>query len=143
MSQINHTIPKNRGIFSEDSSNLFKIVFDRIQTGIIIIDPKTHSIVDANPIAEQILASSKNELINRKCHEYICPAKEGACPVTDPNSAIANEERFFISKKGEQIAVLKTVAKAKIKGKEYLIESFVDISDRKKQMTGKLLSSDL
>jgi PAS domain S-box-containing protein len=99
MSQINDTIPKNRDIFSEDSSNLFKVVFDRIQAEIIIIDPKTHSIVDANPIAEQILGSSKNELINRKCHEYICPAKEGACLVTDQNSAITNEERVFSVKR--------------------------------------------
>ena len=120
------------GFFSEDDDNLFKAVFDRIQTGIIIIDPDTHSIVDANPIAEEILGSSKSEMINRMCHEYICPAKEGTCPVTDNNTAIANEERIFINKKGEKVAVQKTVAKVKINGKEYLVESFVDISDRKK-----------
>ena len=120
------------GFFSDDNDSLFKAVFDTIQTGIIIIDPDTHLIVNANPIAEEILGSSKNEMINRKCHEYICPATEGTCPVTDNNTAIANEERIFINKKREKIAVLKTVAKAKINGKEYLVESFVDISDRKK-----------
>lgn len=120
------------GILSDDNDSLLKAVFDRIQTGIIIIDPDTHSIVDANPIAEEILGSSKSELINRICHEYICPAKEGTCPVTDQNTAIANEERIFINKKGDRIAVLKTVARVEINGKEYLLESFVDITDRKK-----------
>ena len=120
------------GFFSDDKDSLFKAVFDTIQTGIIIIDPDTHLIVEANTIAQEILGLSKNEMINRMCHESICPAKEGTCPVTDQNTTIANEERIFLNKKGDKVAVLKTVAKAKINGKEYLVESFVDISDRKK-----------
>ena len=120
------------GFFSEESDSLFKAVFETIQTGIIIIDPDTHLIVKANAIAEEILGSSKSEMINRMCYEYICPAKEGTCPVTDQNTVIVNEERIFLNKNGEKVAVLKTVAKAKINGKEYLVESFVDISDRKK-----------
>ena len=126
-----------QGICSDTSERLFNAVFDRIQTGILIIDPDTHMIVDANQIAEVILGSTKSELMNHMCHGFICPAKEGACPVTDQNTAIANEERIFINKKGEKIAVLKTVARTEINGKEYLLESFVDISDRKRQMTGK------
>lgn len=132
MSQKIETPPPLTEISSGDRNDLFKEVFDRIQTGIIIIDPDTHSIVDANTIAEEILGSSKSELVHHRCHEYICPAKEGTCPVTDLNAVIVNEERKFINKKGETVAVLKTVAKAHIKGKKYLVESFVDISDRKK-----------
>ena len=120
------------GFFSEESDSLFKAVFETIQTGIIIIDPDTHLIVEANTIAEEIFGSSKSEMKNRLCHEYICPAKEETCPVTDQNITISNEERIFLNKKGEKVAVLKTVARAKINGKEYLVESFVDISDRKK-----------
>jgi PAS domain S-box-containing protein len=131
MSKKNETNLNTGGIFSDDTDNLFKIVFDRIQTGIIIVDPDTHVIVDANPIAEEILGSAKSELINRTCHEFICPAKKGTCPITDLNTSIVNEERIFINKKNETVAILKTVARAKIKGKEYLVESFVDISDRK------------
>ena len=88
-------------------------------------------IVDANPLAEQILGFTKDHLINNVCHEFICPVKKGVCPITDLNTAIINSERVFINQKGEKLAILKTVAKAKINGKEYLIESFVDISDRK------------
>ncbi|MDP3564766.1 MAG: PAS domain-containing protein [Methanoregula sp.] len=131
MSQKNETHQTKPGFFSDASNILFQEVFDRIQTGIIIVDSETHSIVEANPIAEQILGSSRKELIHHRCHGFICPAKEGACPITDQNTAIINEERVFINQKGEKVAVLKTVAKAKIKGKEYLVESFVDISDRK------------
>jgi PAS domain S-box-containing protein len=132
MTQNDRTPPEKRGFFSDGQDTLFRAVFDRIQTGIIIVDPDTHAIVEANPIAEQILGLSRSELIHRSCHGFICPAKEGACPVTDQNMAISDEERIFINKKGDTIAVLKTVARADINGKEYLVESFVDISDRKK-----------
>jgi PAS domain S-box-containing protein len=131
MSQKNETHQNKPGFFSDENDTLFKAIFDRIQTGIIIIDPDTHLIVEANLIAEQILGSSRSELIHRMCHGFVCPAKEGTCPITDQNTAIANEERIFINQKGEKVAVLKTVARAKIKGKEYLVESFVEISDRK------------
>ena len=131
MSQKTESPSPLTGIALEDCDSLFNEIFTIIQTGIIIVDPDTHMIVDANPIAEQILGSPKSLLINRMCHEFICPAKKGACPVTDQNVPIVNEEKKFINKKGEMVAILKTVATVKINKKEYLIESFVDISDRK------------
>ena len=131
MSSKNEVPRDNAGILSEDHDSPFKAVFDHIQTGIIIIDPVTHRIVDANPIAEEILGFSKSELINRLCYGNICPAKEGTCPVTDQNISIVNEERVFLNKTGEKVAILKTVATVILNKKEYLVESFVDVSDRK------------
>ncbi|MDO9325968.1 MAG: PAS domain-containing protein [Methanoregula sp.] len=138
MSNTNDAHPGKTGISPEDRDSLFKSVIYRIQAGILIIDPDTHSIVDANSIAEEILGLSKNELVNRKCHEQICPAKEGTCPVTDMGTAIENEERVFINKNGEPVAVLKTVTRVTINKKDYLVESFVDISDRKKAENRKV-----
>jgi PAS domain S-box-containing protein len=131
MSLTNEPHPDKPSISADTSESLFKAVFDRIQTGIIIVDPHTHAIVDANPIALEILGSSKNELVNRTCHEFICPAKKGACEVTDLNTAVTNEERVLINKRGERVAILKTVVRTNINNKEYLVENFVDISDRK------------
>ncbi|MEI7856860.1 MAG: PAS domain-containing protein [Methanomicrobiales archaeon] len=131
MSCKNEAPGDNAGILSEDHDSPFKAVFDRIQTGIIIIDPVTHKIADANPIAEKILGFSKSELINRICHGHVCPAKEGTCPVTDLGTSIVNEERVFLNKTGEKVAILKTVATVMLNKKEYLVESFVDVSDRK------------
>lgn len=132
MSKNKKSEPNTMSIFSQDTENLFKVVFDRIQTGIIIVDPVSHIIVDANPIAEEILGYPKSELINRTCHDCICPANKGSCEVTDLNTDIVNEERIFTNKNHDTVAILKTVARAKIQGKEYLVESFVDITDRKK-----------
>jgi hypothetical protein len=56
--------------------------------------------------------------------------KCGECPITDLHKNVLNIEREIINVKGERVPVLKTVAKADIGGKEYLIESFTDITDR-------------
>jgi PAS domain S-box-containing protein len=112
--------------------DVFRIVFEKIQTGILIVDPVNHTIIDANPIAEALIGRNRDELIGSTCHEFVCPAKCGECPITDFHKDIHNLERTIINAKGEQIPILKTVAKATIGGKEYLIESFIDIIDRKK-----------
>jgi PAS domain S-box-containing protein len=127
-----------KGFFSgkpkktETDTDVFRMVFDRIQTGILIIEPKTHTIIDANPIAEELIGRTKDQLVGSVCHDFVCPAKCGECPITDLHKDIHNTERALINAKGEKIPILKTVAKAEVNGKEYLIESFIDIIDRKK-----------
>jgi PAS domain S-box-containing protein len=127
-----------KGIFSdkpkktETVDDVFRMVFDRIQTGILIIDPATHTIIDANPIAEELIGRPKDQLVGSVCHDFVCPAKCGECPITDLHKDIRNIERALINANGETIPILKTVAKAEVGGKEYLIESFIDIIDRKK-----------
>ena len=117
---------------TDGCNDVFRMVFDRIQTGILIIDPQTHTIIDANPIAEGLIGRTKTELVGSVCHDFVCPAKCGQCPVTDMHQDIRNIERAIINARGEKIPILKTVAKAEMDGKEYLIESFIDIIDRKK-----------
>ncbi|MFA5331098.1 MAG: PAS domain-containing protein [Methanoregula sp.] len=107
------------------------MVFDRIQSGIIIIDPVSHTIVDINNHAEALLGLKRKDTAGKICHETICPAHKGACPITDLKTPLLDSKRIMISKSGERIPVLKTVAEAIIEGKTYLIESFIDIRDRK------------
>jgi len=114
------------------SGDIFRKIFEKIQTAILIIDPEAHRIVDANPIAEHITGRARAELIGSMCHQHVCPAKHGECPITDYHEEVHNREWTIINQNGENIPILKTVAKVDIKGKEYLIESFIDITDRKK-----------
>lgn len=117
---------------TETGDDVFRMVFDRIQTGILIIDPRTHTILDANPIAEYLIGRPRDQLIGSVCHDFVCPAKCGECPITDLHKDIRNVERALINAQGGKIPILKTVAKAEVNGKEYLIESFIDIIDRKR-----------
>jgi len=121
-----------------EEDNIFRNVFEKIQTAILIIDPLEHIIVDANPLAEFLIGRSRDELIGSPCHEFVCPAKCGECPITDFHKDVRNIERAIINAKGENVPILKTVAKVQIQGKEYLIESFIDIIDRKRSEERKV-----
>mgnify|MGYP001409892615 CR=1 FL=1 len=125
---------------AQDTSceDVFKMVFDRIQTGILIIEPETHTIIDANDHAESLLGVKKDKLVGKVCQEFVCLAHCGECPITDLHKSFHNTERVLISATGEKIPVLKTVAPASIGGKAYLIESFVDIRDRKRAEQRKI-----
>ncbi|MFZ0006507.1 MAG: PAS domain-containing protein [Methanoregula sp.] len=95
------------------------MVFDRIQTGILIIDPETHTIIDANNHAESLLNTKKKNLIGKVCHDFVCPAHCGKCPITDLNTPLHNIERTLIAANGERIPILKTVAQAPMGKKTY------------------------
>lgn len=114
------------------AQDIFRTIFERIQTAILIVDPAAHEIVDANPLMESLTGLSKEQMLGRGCQGFVCPAKCGECPVTDLHKNILNIEREVINAKGERVPVLKTVAKADFGGKEYLVESYVDITDHKR-----------
>jgi PAS domain S-box-containing protein len=107
-------------------------IFNSMLSGVMIIDEESHKIVDVNPAALALFGMSRQEVIGRHCHTFICPAQEGACPVTDMGLAVDHSERTILNRQGEEIPILKSVAKETINGQRYLIESFVDIRDRKK-----------
>ena len=72
------------------------------------------------------------EMIGSVCHQFICPAEKGACPITDKGQSVDNSERALLTKDGGEKAILKTVVPITLEGRDCLLESFVDISDRKR-----------
>ncbi|MBW1783807.1 MAG: response regulator, partial [Deltaproteobacteria bacterium] len=114
-----------------DSETRLRGIFDSVHAGIVIIDAKKHTISDINATAMKMIGVSGETLIGRICHEFICPAEQGKCPITDLGQEIDHSERDLLSSDGRRIPVLKTVAPVTLKGHTYLLESFVDISDLK------------
>ena len=109
-----------------------KTLMAAIQAGVVVIDVEKYTIVDINMAAANLIGAPKEEIIGKECHKYICPAERGKCPITDLKQIVDRSERIVINALGEQIPVLKTVVPLTIKGRNYLIESFIDISERKR-----------
>ncbi|MDO8873927.1 MAG: PAS domain S-box protein [Methanoregula sp.] len=122
---------KRAEVALKESETYLKTIFNSAQTGLLIIDPVTHSIYDVNPAALELLGRTKNELVGTTCHQFICPAERGKCPITDLGQKIDNSERILLIADGERIPILKTVVPIIIQDHSYLLESFVDITDRK------------
>ena len=115
-----------------DSEAYLKTIMAAIQAGVIVIDVEKHTIADINEAAENLIGDKREAIIGKQCHKYICPAEKGKCPITDLNQIVDRAERVLINAKGEKIPILKTVVPLTIKGQKYLVESFIDITERKR-----------
>ncbi len=62
---------------------------------------------------------------------FICSADKGKCPVTDLGLSVENSEQLLIRANGEKRSVVKTVTMAKLHGRECLLETFYDNTQRK------------
>ncbi|MDD5155906.1 MAG: PAS domain S-box protein, partial [Candidatus Omnitrophica bacterium] len=116
----------------QESENYLKTVFNSLQIGIIMVDAETHLIADANPVAVRLFGASKENIVGVLCHDFICPAEKGKCPITDLHQQVDNAERVLVTADGRQLPVLKTVVTITLRNRKFFLESFVDISGRKK-----------
>ncbi|MBN2104070.1 PAS domain S-box protein [bacterium] len=119
------------------SINLFerdqwlKSIFEAVQTGIVMINRDTHVIIDANQTALKLIGARKDDVIGRKCHQFICPCKQNECPITDLGEKIENAECELLNIHSESIPILKNVSEWEFLGERVLINSFVDIREMK------------
>ncbi len=116
----------------KESEERLKTILDSIETGVVIIDAEDHVIVDANPVAVDLIGAPKDEVVGRICHKFICPAEKGKCPVTDLGEGQDKSERVLLNAKGVTIPIIKTVTSTMLNGRKHLIDSFVDITERKR-----------
>jgi PAS domain S-box-containing protein len=115
-----------------ESEQRLQTLLENMPAGVIVVDAQTHYIYEANAVALRLLGATREEVIGQECHEFICPAARGACPVTDLGMSVDNAERILRRRDGQRLPVLKTVAQVMLRGRPYLIESFVDIARQKR-----------
>jgi len=116
----------------QESESRLRAILENVQTGIVILDPEVHVIVDVNPVAAKLIGAPKEQIIGSVCHKYICPADISKCPITDLHQLMDNSERILLTADGVERPILKTVTTVTIGGRVHLLESFVDITERKR-----------
>ncbi len=116
----------------KESEDLQRSLLENVAVGIMIIDPVTKTIERVNKFAATLIGESEEKIIGSSCQNYICSFKDHSCPVCDKGLTIDNAEKVLIRADKSELSVLKTVKRIQIKGKEKLVESFVDISVQKK-----------
>jgi len=114
-----------------ESQERIKAILKTSQVGIVAIDAEQHKIVEANPKAIELIGRPKKEVIGSVCHNFICPAERGRCPITDLNQTVDNAERALVRPDGSKLPILKSTAPVSINGRACIIESFIDISELK------------
>ncbi len=114
-----------------DNEAKLQAVLNKINTGIMIIDSSSQTILEVNKRAVEMTGLSEDKIIGQICHSLVCPAELGKCPIKDLGQTIDHSERKLLQADGSQKDILKTVHPIIIKGRKCYLESFIDISDRK------------
>ncbi|MGD8452833.1 MAG: response regulator [Phycisphaerae bacterium] len=114
------------------SEQRLQAILDTVQAGIVIEDARTHEIVEANPAALQMIGVTRAEALGRPYHQFTRPADADCGPVADPGHFGDNVERVLLTAGGETLPIIETVTPLVLDDGEFLVDSFVDISDRKR-----------
>ncbi|HWR24629.1 MAG TPA: response regulator, partial [Methanosarcina sp.] len=114
--------------FEEENRYRLETIFSSIISGVLLIDAETSIIVEANPIAEEMIGLPQRKIVGNPCHHFVCPADEGKCPIRDLGMKVDRSERVLLNKDGKKIPVLKSVVPITLSDKKYLVESFVDMT---------------
>jgi PAS domain S-box-containing protein len=117
-------------------------IFSSVQAGIMVIDAVSHEIIDINPGALRMIGLKKEEITGRVCHRYICPAESGRCPITDLGQTVDNSEKILLNAAGEPIPIIKYVTRTNIYGRDCLLETFIDNSERKRAEEELIAAND-
>ncbi len=112
-----------------ESGEYLKALLDSLQTGILVIDSSDHRIVDANSLALKMIGTSRGSVVGRLCHGFICPAEMGKCPITDLHPD--DSERTLLTADGGIVPIQTSVLPLARKGRTFLVEAFIDITERK------------
>lgn len=115
-----------------ESEERLKTILESVPMGVAVIDIEQHVIVDVNRVGAQMVGAPKEQIVGRVCHQHICPAEVGQCPVTDLGETLDKSERVLLTAKGDALPILKTAIPVTLNGREHIIDCFMDISDQKR-----------
>ena len=115
----------------QSTEKTLQTIINSMPYGVIIIgrDKKVQS---ANRAALALMGyESEEQVVGITCHNTLCPAEEGNCPIIDLKGTIDRSERILITKDGRRVPILKSVVPVELDGKDVLLEAVIDISERK------------
>ncbi len=115
-----------------ESELYLRSILDSIKAGFMLIHADSHEIIDVNAAAINMFGAPKENIIGSICHQFICSAEAGKCPITDLGQLVENSECVLLNAKGEKVPIIKNVVSIMLSGYRYLLESFVEITERKR-----------
>jgi len=114
-----------------ESDAHLKDILDSVSVGIMVVDPEDHRILESNAAACRMVGRSREEIVGKTCHGFVCPSEKGRCPITDMNQTVDCSQRVVLTADGRKVPILKSVVPVVRNGRKYLIENFFDISEMK------------
>jgi PAS domain S-box-containing protein len=123
---------KQMAVSLKESEYYLREILDSQDVGVAIIDSETRKISFINSKGAALYGAAKEELIGKVCHGFICPTLCGDCTIADQKRKVVSSEKILLTVNGDQIPIIKSVVETTFNNRKSLVESFVDITHRKK-----------
>jgi len=114
------------------SEALQNLLLENIDAGIAIIDEETHVIERVNRKGLDLFEGREDEVVGKVCHRILCPVESGLCAISDAGKQVDNSDCILLKSDGRELPIMKSVRHIQIDGKNKLLETFVDITKRKR-----------
>jgi PAS domain S-box-containing protein len=121
----------------KESEEYARTLSNSLGLGVFVVDAETREIVDVNPAAVKQTGLSKEQIIGKVCHNFVCLANKEICPVLDLGRTVDFSEHVLLTASDEPLPILKSAVPITRQGRKYLLESFVNIK-MQKQMEAEL-----
>jgi PAS domain S-box-containing protein len=111
-----------------ENIDFIREVFNKAQTGIIILDAESEIVKDANHYAHILAGYEPGEFIGKRMDEFLL---SGISYKDINEQKIYDIDGELKTKTGEKIPVLRNISSIRLKKRLYYIESFIDNTKRK------------
>jgi PAS domain S-box-containing protein len=115
-----------------ESEDYVTALLAAIPAGVVVIDSESHRVTDVNSSALRLMGRERDEVIGNVCHNLLCPADMGKCPIVDLHQEVDHSERVLLRADGSRLPILKSARALVCQGRTYLVEAFADLSDQKR-----------
>lgn len=113
------------------SEEKWRLLYENLPGGSFVVN-KDYIIEDVNDILCILTGFKREELVGQSCG-IICPKGPHKCPIFDLGKIIIdNNETAVKTKDGRLVPILKSARKIPLVDKDVIVESFQDITERKK-----------
>ncbi len=116
--------------FSEVSREVSRTIINCAQVGILVVEEESENIVEVNPTAQSLIGLTNDQILGKNRNVFFSTPE---ILTSDPDSGkiTVTQERVLHSLEGKEIPVLQSAVPVTLQGHKYLIETFLDITDRK------------
>jgi len=109
-----------------------RTILEKAPIGVVVIG-RDRKIKWVNDTALKMAGVTNADImLGKNCGEYLCPAQQKECPILDKGQHVDNSERIFRRNDGKETPIIKTVTEINMDGEDVLLETFVDITERKR-----------
>jgi len=114
---------------TEAQEQFLQHILDSIHAGVMLVDPQSRRIIEVNAFAATLAGRTREEIIGRICHGFVCPNSQDQCPILDLGQDGEQAVRKLLRADGSTRAILKSVSRIDRGGKIILLETFIDVDD--------------